>query len=40
MGEIIALHMQAYLSCELYTAIKKNPQMTRSIIFINTKLLE
>lgn len=27
--EIIASHVQAYLFCELYMAIKENPQMTR-----------
>lgn len=32
-GEIIASHVQAYLFCELYMAIKENPQMTRSILF-------
>ena len=38
--EIIASHVQAYLFCELYMAIKENPQMTRSILFINTIIVE
>ena len=38
--EIIASHMQAYLFCDLYTAIKENPHMTRSIFFINSVIVE
>lgn len=40
MGEMIASHVQAYLFCELYMAIKENPQMTKSILFINTVVAE
>lgn len=40
MEEIIASRVQGYLFCELYMAIKENPQMTRSILFINTVIVE
>lgn len=38
--EIIASHVQAYLFCDLYMAIKENPHMTRSILFINSVIIE
>ena len=38
--EIIASHEQAYLFCDLYTAIKENPHMTRSILFINGVIIK
>lgn len=38
--EIIASHVQTYLFRDLYTAIKENPHMTRSILFINSVIAE